>query len=234
LKKVTLELGGKSPVIVFDDSDHDAAVQAAAASIFRSAGQTCIAGSRLYVQRGCYEKIIAGVAAIADNLKLGQGLDPATEIGPLVSEAQRARVLGYIESGIAEGAELITRADVVDHGGYFVRPTVLGGARPGMRVVEEEIFGPVICVQPFDDEQEVLAAANRSEFGLAAYVWTNDLKRAHRMAEALRAGSVAINFHDPRDLSMPFGGFKQSGWGRELGIEGVEGYLETKSVFVAL
>ena len=234
LKKVTLELGGKSPVIVFDDADHDKAIKAAAASIFRSAGQTCIAGSRLYVQRKSYEKVVQGIAAIAEKLRMGQGLDQRTEMGPLVSDKQRQRVLSYIDSGISEGGRLVTGGAADMDSGYFVRPTVMADVRAGMRVVDEEIFGPVICAQAFDDEAEVLTAAADTRYGLAAYVWTRDLARAHSFAEALPAGSVALNLHDPRDLSMPFGGFKQSGWGREFGAEGLDGYLETKSVFAAL
>lgn len=234
LKKVTLELGGKSPVIVFNDADGPSAIKAAAAGIFRSAGQTCIAGSRLYVHRTRYDEVVNGIAEIAGSLRIGPGLDPATEMGPLVSETQQRRVLSYIENGRSEGASLVTGGRANAASGYFVRPTVLADVRAGMRVVEEEIFGPVICVQSFEDEEEVLAAANGSDFGLAAYVWTENARRGHRLAHALRAGSVALNFQDPRDLSMPFGGFKQSGWGRELGEQGLEAYLETKSVFVGL
>jgi phenylacetaldehyde dehydrogenase len=234
LKRVTLELGGKSPAILFDDADLEAALPALAGSIYRSAGQTCIAGSRLYVQRGCYRELVERLAAWADGLRIGQGLDPATQLGPLVSPEQQQRVNAYIELGVAEGAIRETAPRPLPEQGCFVQPTVLSDVANHMRVVREEIFGPVLCVQPFDDEGEALAAANQSTYGLAAYVWTKDLQRGHRLAEAIVAGSVAINCHDPRDLSMPFGGLRQSGWGKEFSADGLDSYLHTKSIFVAL
>ena len=234
LKRITLELGGKSPVILFDDANLETAVPALAGSIYRSAGQTCIAGSRLYVQRGKYRELVDRLAHWADGLKIGQGLDPATQLGPVVSPEQQCRVNSYIDLGIAEGATRETAPRPLPPRGCFVPPTVLSDVGDQMRVVREEIFGPVLCVQPFDDEGEALAAANRSTYGLAAYVWTKDIQRAHRLAEAIVAGSIAINCHDPRDLSMPFGGLRQSGWGKEFSADGLDSYLQTKSVFVAL
>lgn len=230
LKKVTLELGGKSPVVVFDDANLDQAITGAAAAIFSNSGQVCTAGSRLFVQRPLYERVVQGVADIAKNLSVGYCMDPKSELGPLVSEAQRQRVMGYIESGVSEGASLVVGGDATGRG-YFVSPTVMVDAQPSMRAVREEIFGPVVAAMEFDDLDEVAAAANSTSFGLAASVWTRDISKAHGMARRLRAGRVGINVHGLPDVTMPTGGYKQSGWGRELGPEGLDAYLETKSVF---
>jgi phenylacetaldehyde dehydrogenase len=234
LKKVTLELGGKSPVIIFDDADLDAAIAGAATAIFVHAGQICAAGSRLYVQRGSYDKVVAGIAAIAQNLKLGAGLDPETQIGPIISAKQFERIMSLIASGVAEGAELITGGERVGDKGYFIQPTVLADPDPGARVLKEEIFGPVLTVIPFDTIDEVVELANDTTYGLAAAVWTKDINKSHLLAKRLQAGFVWLNCHYILDNSLPAGGYKQSGWGRELGPEGLDPYLQTKTVFAAL
>jgi phenylacetaldehyde dehydrogenase len=233
LKKVSLELGGKSPVVVFDDADLDNAIKGAAAAIFSNAGQVCTAGSRLFVQKGIYDEVVDGVAEIARKTSVGYCLDPAAQMGPLVSSAQRDRVLGYIRSGVAEGAEVLTGGDASERG-FFVAPTVMVNANQSMRAVREEIFGPVVAAMPFDDLNEVARAANNTPYGLAASVWTRDVRKAHGVARRLRAGRVGINVHGLPHVTMPTGGYKQSGWGRELGPEGLEAYLETKSVFTLI
>ena len=231
LKKVTLELGGKPPVIVMADADPALAIPGAANAIFFNAGQVCVAGSRLYVQRQIFDQVMAGVASAASNIKLGHGLDPATQMGPLVSRKQAERVAGYIRSGTAQGAEL--RCGGAEHfgpAGTFVAPTLLTGVRGDMDVVREEIFGPVVVATPFDEPEEAVAMANDTEFGLAASVWTESLSTAHRLAADIRAGTVWINSHSMYDASLPIGGVKQSGWGRDSGHQAVENYLETKTV----
>ncbi len=233
LKKVTLELGGKSPCIILDDADLDAAVPAAATAIFSNAGQVCTAGSRLFVHDRHYEQVIDRVAQIASGLRVGYGADPGVQMGPLVSAKQRERVLGYITSGVDEGAEILVGGHSRDRG-YYVEPTVLVEAQPSMRAVREEIFGPVLVAMPFDDVDQIGDLANETPYGLAASVWTRDISNAHRIARAVKAGRIGINVHGLSDVRMPTGGYKQSGWGRELGPEGLESFLETKSVFVAL
>lgn len=234
LKKVTLELGGKSPVIVFDDADLEKAVLGASRAIFGNAGQVCAAGSRLYVQKQAYDRVVEGIASNAAKLKVGPGLDPSTEMGPLVSATQLTRVTRYIESGVAEGAEVVTGGHSLGKEGFFVAPTVLSKTNSGMKVVREEIFGPVLAAMPFDDISEIPSIANDTPYGLAASVWTRDVVKAHTLARKIKAGSVGINIHSVLDQSMPFGGYKQSGWGRENGSEALDAYLETKSVFVNL
>lgn len=233
LKKVSLELGGKSPVLVFDDADIDEAINGAAAAIFSNAGQVCTAGSRLLVHEEIYGDVVAGVAKRAEALNVGYSFDPRSQMGPVISAEQRKTVLGYIESGLAEGATLLAGGHQSDPG-FFVEPTVLGDARPEMQAVTEEIFGPVVAAMKFDSIDEAVAAANASSYGLAASVWTRNVKTAHQVASRLRVGRVGINVHGLPDVTMPTGGFKESGWGRELGSEGLELFLESTSVFTKL
>jgi phenylacetaldehyde dehydrogenase len=232
LKRVSLELGGKSPVIVFPDADMDQAIAGAAGAIFYNQGQCCTAGSRLFAHSSIFDRLVEGMADKAAGLKIGHGLDPTVNLGPLVSEEQRDRVTSYIESGKAEGAEVLTGGKTAGDKGYFVEPTILVKTKPDMRVVKEEIFGPVVCVQRFesDDLERVAKFANDTEYGLAASIWTQNLHVAHTLARRIRAGTVTINTHNYVDPALPFGGFKQSGWGREMGKEVVEHYTETKAV----
>ncbi|KOF52114.1 aldehyde dehydrogenase, partial [Achromobacter sp. DMS1] len=233
MKRVSLELGGKSPVIVLDDCDADRAVQGAAAAIFFNQGQVCTAGSRLYVQRALYDKVTEGLADLAAGLALGSGFDPATQIGPLVSARHQRRVLDYIGIGKAEGARVLAGGAAVDGEGYFLRPTVFSEAPPAARILREEIFGPVVVAQPFDDLEEAARLANDSDFGLGASIWSNDLARVQRLIPRIDAGTVWVNTHNMLDPNMPFGGFKQSGIGREHGRAVIEMYLEKKSVCIA-
>ncbi|WP_251864509.1 aldehyde dehydrogenase family protein [Achromobacter sp. Marseille-Q4962] len=233
MKRVSLELGGKSPVIVLDDCDADRAVQGAAAAIFFNQGQVCTAGSRLYVQRALYDKVTEGLADLAAGLALGSGFDPATQIGPLVSARHQRRVLDYIGIGKAEGARVLAGGTAVDGEGYFLRPTVFSEAPPAARILREEIFGPVVVAQPFDDLEEAARLANDSDFGLGASIWSNDLARVQRLIPRIDAGTVWVNTHNMLDPNMPFGGFKQSGIGREHGRAVIEMYLEKKSVCIA-
>jgi phenylacetaldehyde dehydrogenase len=233
LKKVSLELGGKSPNIVFDDAS-PAAVEGAANAIFFNHGQCCVAGSRLYVQEGRFDEVVEGVAQIAKSIKLGPGMESGTQMGPLVSDEQLRRVTSYLESGRAEGATAITGGGRWGDEGYFVEPTVLTHTRPDMKVVREEIFGPVVVAAPFQSIDDIAGAANDSEYGLGAGIWTQDISKAHALAKKLRAGTVWINCYNVFDASLPFGGYKQSGWGREMGHEVLEAYTEVKAVTALL
>jgi len=234
LKKVSLELGGKSPNIVFADADMSSSIAGASSAIFFNHGQCCCAGSRLYIEQSMFDKVVSGVADEAKKIKIGAGFDPETDMGPLVSEEQLNRVCSYLESGLSEGAEAVVGGKKHPGSGYFVEPTVMVKTNPNMKVVREEIFGPVVCAMPFKDVDKLIAEANQSEYGLAAAVWTRDISKAHRIAEKLRAGTVWINCYNVFDASLPFGGYKQSGWGREMGHEVLEMYTEVKAVCAAL
>jgi phenylacetaldehyde dehydrogenase len=234
LKKVSLELGGKSPNIILDDADIDAAIPGAASAIFFNQGQTCCAGSRLFIDKKIFDKVVDGVAQNASKIRIGQGFDPDVDMGPLVSEEQFNKVCGYLESGKQEGAKAVTGGSRAGNRGYFVQPTVLINTTDTMKVVQEEIFGPVLTAIPFSDINEIAAKANNTEYGLAAGIWTRDIKKAHALASKLRAGTVWINCYNVFDASLPFGGYKQSGWGREMGHEVLKNYTEVKSVCVAL
>jgi phenylacetaldehyde dehydrogenase len=234
LKKLTLELGGKSPNIVFSDADMETAVTGAANAIFFNHGQCCCAGSRLYVESKDYDNVLQGVTDHAKSIKVGSGQDPDTEMGPLVSQEQLERVTGFFDSGRSEGANFATGGSRHGEKGYFVEPTVLTDTNPNMRVEAEEIFGPVVTVAPFKNVEDVMPTANGSNYGLAAGIWTKDISKAHRLAKQLRAGTVWINCYNVFDASLPFGGYKESGWGREMGHEVLENYLEIKSVCVQL
>lgn len=233
MKRVSLELGGKSPVIVLDDCDVDRAVQGAAAAIFFNQGQVCTAGSRLYVQQGLYAKVVQGLADVAASLTLGSGFDAATQIGPLISARHQQRVMGYIGIGRAEGGRVLAGGAAGDGAGYFVQPTVFTDVRQDARIAQEEIFGPVVVAQPFDTLDDAVRLANDSAFGLGASLWSNDLSRVQRLIPRIDAGTVWVNTHNMLDPNMPFGGFKQSGIGREHGRAVIEMYLEKKSVCIA-
>jgi len=233
LKKVTLELGGKSPNIVFDDASPEA-VAGAANAIFFNHGQCCVAGSRLFVQQSRFDEVIEGVSQIAKSIKLGPGMEPDTQMGPLVSEEQLRRVTGYLDSGREDGATSVTGGTRHGDKGYFVEPTVITNTRPDMRIVREEIFGPVVVAAPFQSLDEIAGAANDSEYGLGAGIWTQDISKAHALAKKLRSGTVWINCYNVFDASLPFGGYKQSGWGREMGHEALEAYTEVKAVTAQL
>ena len=234
MTRVSLELGGKSPVIVLDDVDPAVAAAGAAQAIFFNQGQVCTAGSRLYVHKSRFDAVVEHLAGIAAGMKMGPGIDPNTQIGPLVSKVQQTRVMEYVHSGYAEGARAAAGGAVGDGPGCFVKPTVLVDVREDMRVVREEIFGPVVVAQPYDDLDEIARRANDTPYGLAASIWSNDLSRVHRLIPKIKAGTVWVNCHNIIENVMPFGGFKQSGIGREAGRSALELYTEPKSVIMAL
>ncbi len=234
LKRLTLELGGKSPNVVFADADLDLAVRGASNAIFYNKGEVCTAGSRLFVEEPLHDAFLDKLTAFTSRLPQGDPLDPKTRLGPQVSEAQMTRVLAYVDKGRREGARLITGGERAPGKGYFVRPTIFDDVRNDMTIAREEIFGPVLSVLRFRDLEEVARAANDTPYGLAAAVWTKDIKKAHRVARLLRAGTVWINTYGLYDSAMPFGGYKMSGFGRELGRHGLMEYTQTKSVWVDL
>jgi len=234
LKKVSLELGGKSPNVVYADADLEGAIRGASNGIFFNHGQCCNAGSRLYVQKPIFDDVVAGVSEIAKSIKVAPGTEADSQMGPLISDEQFEKVLGYLQSGKQQGAEAVVGGERFGHRGYFVQPTVLTDTNPDMKVVREEIFGPVVCAIPFDSPDEIVPVANDTNYGLAAGVFTRDISKAHRTAKRLRAGTVWINTYHVFDAAMPFGGYKESGWGREMGSQVLNNYLETKSVVTAL
>lgn len=234
MARVTLELGGKSPMIVLEDCDPEKAAQGAANAIFFNHGQTCSAGSRLYVHRSIFDTVVNRLAELADAIPMGSGLDTATEMGPLISQVQLDRVCQYIDKGRQEGARLVTGGERVDRKGYYVKPTIFTTDDESLAVVKEEIFGPVLIVIPFDEVDDVVQRANDSPYGLAASVWSNDLSQVQRLIPRLKAGTVWVNGHNLLDANVPFGGYKLSGMGRDMGKQSLDSYLETKSVFMTL
>jgi len=236
LKRLTLELGGKSPDVIFADADIDAAVVGAGMGVFGNTGQMCIAGSRVFVERPVYEEFLSKLSTFADSLRVGNSLDPQTQIGPIVSRGQLDRVTGYLDIGRSEGARPTAGGARLVEGelahGYFVPPTVFADARDDMRITQEEIFGPVACVMPFDTIDEVIERANRTPFGLGAGVWTRDVGKVHRMARSIRAGTVWANTYGVVDPALPFGGMKMSGWGNDLGMHSLDDYLYVKAVWI--
>ncbi|CAG4882283.1 phenylacetaldehyde dehydrogenase [Georgfuchsia toluolica] len=237
MKRVALELGGKSPVFIFSDADIESAIEATALGIFSNSGQICAAGSRMYAHESVFDRVVDGIAERAARLKVGPGIHPETEIGPVISKEQQIRVSDYIASGRREGAKVVVGGHAIKCDGFFIEPTVLTCATSAFTAVREEIFGPVLCAMSFDgDDLEGLARqANDTVYGLSASIWTRDLSMAHRFARRIKAGNIRINAPSiALDLALPFGGYKQSGWGREFSREGVEAYTELKSVAIRL
>jgi len=234
MKRVTLELGGKSPTIILADADLDRAIPGAAAAIFSNSGQICTAGSRLLVEAPVYDRVMEGVSRIANDLRMGSPFDPDTQIGPLISARQQDRVRTLVDAGKAEGATALAGGDTTSSDGWFYRPTLLANVTSDMTVMREEIFGPVVCAMRVDDPADFVTLANNTEFGLAASIWTSNLDRAHVLAERIDAGTIWLNTHNILDLGMPFGGNKMSGLGREFGTEAIHAYTEPKAVCMRL
>ncbi len=236
LKRVTLELGGKSPTFIFPDADLERAIPGAAMAVFANAGQICVAGSRLYVHKKVFDKVVEGVSGLAQQLKVGPGLDPDSQMGPLISQKQLERVTGYIESGRSDGAQVVVGGERKPGEGYFLKPTVLAETHRNMRVMREEIFGPVVCAMPMDDDDldRIAKVANDTTYGLSAYIWSRDVSIVHKLARRIKAGTIQVNGGVGLDPAVPFGGYKQSGWGRERGRDGIESLTETKAIGLAL
>jgi acyl-CoA reductase-like NAD-dependent aldehyde dehydrogenase len=236
LKRVSLELGGKSPNVIFADADISKAIKGATWAVFSTTGQECVAGSRLFVQKSVYDQVLEGLAAEAQKIKVGNGFDKV-HLGPVVSQQQLERIVGYIESGKQDGAHIVTGGERVGGdlaNGYFLPPTVFEHHDDTLKIVQEEIFGPVVAVTAFDDWDELISRANATPYGLAAGVWTNDISKAHRFAHEVKAGTIWINQYGLIDAAAPFGGYKQSGFGREMGKEALDLYTQTKAVWVNL
>ena len=234
LKKVSLELGGKSPVIIYQDANLDEAIPQAAQAIFSNAGQVCVAGSRLYIHEAVYERVLQGVADIAKQMKVGSSANGDNDMGPLISSDQLSSVSRLVDIGCSEGARVVAGGKVIEQQGYFMQPTILADVTHEMTVVREEVFGPVLVAMKFKDMDDIAAIANDSDYGLAASIWTSDLSKAHKTAAAIKAGLVWVNCHGIPDMAVPFGGYRQSGWGRENGYESLLQYTELKSVVVKL
>ncbi|HEX5000310.1 MAG TPA: aldehyde dehydrogenase family protein [Terriglobia bacterium] len=234
LKRISLELGGKSPVIIAKDANLDEAIAGAANAVFFNQGQVCVAGTRLFVEEPLFDDVVSGMTEIAASMKLGGGRSPESQMGPLVSREQHDRVLGYIEKGVREGGEVLTGGGRHGDKGYFVQPTIFKNCGPASTLYKEEIFGPVLVANSFKDADEIAAQANQTVYGLAASVWTQNLSLAHRLAKRIEAGTVWVNCHHLIDPALPFGGFKQSGIGREQAADGIELYTETKSVLMKI
>ena len=232
LKRITLELGGKSPNIILPDADLTKAVPGALMGIMFNQGQVCCAGSRLYVQKKLYDNVMSDLVSNTKKIKQGNGLEEGTTMGPLISSTQQSRVKGYIDKGIEEGAEVLTGGDIPFEKGYFVSPTIFADVNHSMTIAKEEIFGPVVAAMPFDDIDDLVEKANDSMYGLAAGVWTQDIKKAHYIAHKLKAGTVWVNTYNALDAASPFGGYKQSGLGREMGSYALDNYTEVKSVWI--
>ena len=230
LKKLSLELGGKSPVVIFEDANIEQAIDGAADAIFSNAGQVCVAGSRVLVHKSVFDRVVKGICKRANGLRVGRSLDPSTQMGPLISAAHRCSVDRFVNAGATEGATIVAGGAEIDGPGFFYKPTVLVDQKTQSCVWTDEVFGPVVVAASFEDEEDALRLANESQYGLAASVWTENASRAQRVMRELRAGIVWINCHGIPDMAMPIGGYKHSGWGREHGWRGIEAYLEHKSV----
>ena len=234
MKRFTLELGGKSPMVVLDDADLEVTIPGTAIGIFANHGQNCCAGSRLFVHERLYDQVTEGIAKIANSIKLGPALAADTQMGPLVSTSQQQRVLGYIQSGRDDGAKVVTGGEALPGPGSYVRPTVITDVKPAMRIVQEEIFGPVLTVARFSELDDVLRRANDTQFGLGASVWTRSLDKAHWFIRNFKAGTVWVNTHTVLDLAVPFGGIKHSGVGHELGEEAIHHHTHLKAAIISL